>query len=207
VTAWTAPPPLSVRSKPKTSLACLVDLEPDNADITSACSCFSSGYSIAPVTSTITAQPGPSCPGRQPTFPNCFADFHPYNCGTDEWGVVACSCARTTEDTAECTLGDYERDNACVTSDDCAEGWFCTNIECFGEGVDSVCTKACPDRFPVEEPGNEDGWWWDAEGGQQVQGAKAGKLLARPSAARNLSIVVRGGRSSDGTPGKVWHLY
>ncbi len=136
---------------PKTSLACLQHLKPSLSDITSACSCFSASYSMAPVTSTITAFPGPTCPGRQPTFPNCFNDFHPYNCGTDRRGLVACSCVLTTEGTAQCTLGDYERDNACLTSDDCADGWFCTNIDCFGDDVPFVCTRSCPSLFNVTE--------------------------------------------------------
>jgi len=163
------------RTEPKTSLRCLEDLEPDGEDITSACSCFSSGYSLAPVTSTVTVFPGsPTCPGGQPTFPNCFADFHPYNCGTDRSGVVACSCALTTEDTAECTLGDYERDNACLTSDDCRPGWFCTLIDCFDDDIFSICTKACPSRFDLG------------------RGVGTGRFLVEPPLARNLSVVVEG---------------
>ena len=165
---------VQARSEPKTSLACLENLEPDPYDITSACSCFSSSYSIEPVTATVTAYPGPTCPGGQPTFPNCFADFHPYNCGTDKSGIVACSCALTTEETAECTLGDYERDNACQTSDDCRPGWFCTLIDCFDDDIYSVCTKACPARF--------DNAAW----------AAAGRFLAQSPAARDLGVVVDG---------------
>ncbi|CAK7232331.1 hypothetical protein SEUCBS140593_008226 [Sporothrix eucalyptigena] len=151
------------RTTPKTSLACLDDLQPGVDGVTSACSCYVSSQPTPTATSTVTWVEGsPYCPGyssssssgsssspswRQPTFPNCFADFHPYNCGTDHVGQIACSCALTTEGTAQCTLGDYERDNACTTSDDCAAGWYCTVIECFGAGVPSVCTKACPVIF------------------------------------------------------------
>ncbi len=144
------PSPLEPRDSTKTWLACLDDLKPQATDVSSACSCFSTSYSIAPVTSTIAApMGGATCPGRQPTFPNCFNDFHPYNCGTDRTGVVACSCVLTTEGTAACTLGDYERDNACLTSDDCADGWFCTAIDCFGDDVPTVCTRSCPSLFNV----------------------------------------------------------
>ncbi|KAL1887204.1 hypothetical protein Sste5346_010358 [Sporothrix stenoceras] len=158
------PPSRVARTTPKTSLACLDNLQPALDGVTSACSCFASSQPTPTATSTITYVEGaPACPAatrngdnqplQQPTFPNCFADFHPYNCGTDHVGQIACSCALTTEGTAQCTLGDYERDNACTTSDDCATGWYCTAIECFGAGVPSVCTKACPVIFAPQPLG------------------------------------------------------
>ncbi|OAA65626.1 hypothetical protein SPI_02413 [Niveomyces insectorum RCEF 264] len=131
------------------SLVCLDDLQPTAGDVTSACRCFSSGQPHPTTTATITVVQGaPTCAAGQPTFPTCLSDFHPYNCGTDHMGQIACSCVLTAEGSAQCTLGDYERDNQCTTSDDCADGWYCSVIDCFGDDVPSVCTKACPVVFP-----------------------------------------------------------
>ncbi|KJR87666.1 uncharacterized protein SPSK_07558 [Sporothrix schenckii 1099-18] len=193
------------RTTPKTSLACLDELQPLLNGVTSACSCFASNQPTPTATSTVTYVEGaPACPAgqvsvrdggiqtlHQPTFPNCFADFHPYNCGTDHVGQIACSCALTTEDTAQCTLGDYERDNACTTSDDCAAGWYCTVIDCFGNGVPSVCTKACPVIFapqPIDGSGGataDDG----ASNDEDVASAHPQHAVAPPAQTHALDAI------------------
>lgn len=203
------------RTTPKTSLACLDDLQPALDGVTSACSCFASSQPTPTTTATVTWVEGaPACPAgraatrnggsrplQQPTFPNCFADFHPYNCGTDHVGQIACSCALTAEGTAQCTLGDYERDNACTTSDDCAAGWYCTVIECFGAGVPSVCTKACPVIFAPPFDGGSDNSTDDGTSNdnavvsahpQQTMSplAQAHALDVSPNSSRNLSIII-----------------
>ncbi|CAK7224584.1 hypothetical protein SBRCBS47491_005601 [Sporothrix bragantina] len=192
------------RTKPKTSLACLDDLQPALEDISSACSCFASSQPTPTSTSTVTWVDGsPYCPtglfGRQkqPTFPNCFADFHPYNCGTDHAGQVACSCSLTAEGTAQCTLGDFERDNACTTSDDCAAGWYCTNIECFGEDVSSVCTKACPMLFSGhgnDNNGTDDGGESDNDSAMPAGHPRLAileeSLGSSRNINRNLSVII-----------------
>ncbi|CAK7228967.1 hypothetical protein SCUCBS95973_007062 [Sporothrix curviconia] len=201
------------RTTPKTALACLEDLEPALDDVTSACACFASSQPTPTSTATVTwAQGSPYCPAgasgaqKQPTFPNCFADFHPYNCGTDHAGQVACSCALTTEGTSQCTLGDYERDNACTTSDDCAAGWYCTAIECFGADVSSICTQACPVLFSQggdggdgggggnDNNGTDDGGESDNDSAMPAGHARLGSLgdslASGHNSNRNLSIII-----------------